>query len=176
MFYEADLPESRGDVLELVARGDVDNSSFAFETYSDSWGYQDGVALRTLNSVRLIDVSAVTRPAYLDATVGLRSLARHVGAPIADIIDLSNQNELRKLFVRTDRPRVESRTGSSPQWLLADLAAKRHPDGSPRVGKDGRLAYLETLRLGWDAEPRQPLDGRVALARTLGRRWPDYEL
>jgi uncharacterized protein len=145
LFYEVDLPESRGDVLELVARGDVDNSSFAFETYDDTWGFRDGVALRTLNSVRLIDVSAVTRPAYSDATVGLRSLAAHVDAPIADVIDLSNQNQLRKLFVHTDSPRIETRTKPTLAERRLMLINNRYPGGHPPGGKDGREALLENL-------------------------------
>jgi HK97 family phage prohead protease len=36
--YEVDPPQSRADVYELVQRGDVRQSSFAFEAFEDDWG------------------------------------------------------------------------------------------------------------------------------------------
>lgn len=172
LFYEVDLPESRSDVLELVTRGDISSSSFAFECWDDSWGYEDGVALRTLLSVRLLDVAPVTRPAYADATVSLRSLARHMDAPIAEVIDLSNRHELRKLFVRTDVSPVETRTSPTLTERRLALIKKRYPGGRPPGGKDGREALLETLARRWpDYEFNTPKSGRQALIETLGKRW-----
>lgn len=101
--YNVDLPEHRADVLELVSRGDISNSSFAFQAYEDDWGLSDqGYPLRTLVSGRLIDVAPVSVPAYRDATVGMRSLAAHMSAPIEDVCKLAEDDELRKLFQRTD--------------------------------------------------------------------------
>lgn len=192
--YLVDVPQSRDDVLELVARGDISASSIAFETWEDDWTTDNGTAVRTLLSGRLIDVAPVSQPAYRDTSVAMRSLADYVNADPADVFDLARQGELRKLLCRSDRPServsaypggghrwrpdpaTESRAGRDPVEALAQLTAKRKPDGSPRGGKDGRLAYLEALRLGWDMEPRPPLDGRVALARTLGLRWALWEL
>jgi HK97 family phage prohead protease len=103
--YDVDVPQCRQDVLELVGRGDVAHSSFAFQTYEDDWTTtQGGVPLRTLVSARLIDVAPVTNPAYPDATVGLRSLARHVDAPLEDVVARSHAGELRQFFVRTGEP------------------------------------------------------------------------
>jgi HK97 family phage prohead protease len=42
LFYEIDLPETRADVGELVERGDMTGSSFAFQTYEDDWKANDG--------------------------------------------------------------------------------------------------------------------------------------
>ncbi|MGO8770090.1 HK97 family phage prohead protease [Mycobacterium sp.] len=168
LFYEVDLPESRADVLELVTRGDVSSSSFAFECWSDSWGYEDGTALRTLESVRLLDVAPVTRAAYPDATVGLRSLARFVDAPIADVIDLSNRHELRKLFTRTDGSQGPP-GGKDGRAALLETLAKRWPDHEP---KDGRAALLEVLGKRWPQDPPRPRSGREALTELLGKRWP----
>jgi hypothetical protein len=60
---------SRGrDVAELLRRGDVDSMSFGFSVPSggDSWS-ADG-SERTLNSVRLHEVSLVAWPAYTGTT------------------------------------------------------------------------------------------------------------
>jgi HK97 family phage prohead protease len=65
---------SRGrDVAELLRRGDVDSMSFGFSVPQggDSWS-TDG-SVRTLNSVRLHEVSIVAFPAY-SATAGTASV------------------------------------------------------------------------------------------------------
>jgi len=62
------------DVLESIRRGDLDGMSFAFETVSDSWATEDGETVRTLEKVKVFDVSVVTYPAYTDTDVAVRSL------------------------------------------------------------------------------------------------------
>jgi HK97 family phage prohead protease len=62
-------------LMEKVKRGDIDQSSFAFRKQDDKWELRDGKKHRTvLKLKRLIDVSAVTYPAYPDATVAMRSM------------------------------------------------------------------------------------------------------
>lgn len=62
---------------EKIKRGDISQSSFAFRTKEDKWEKRNGKDHRTLIKFkRLIDVSAVTYPAYPDATVGMRSLSK----------------------------------------------------------------------------------------------------
>jgi len=72
---EGILPNtSRGrDVAELLRRGDVDSMSFGFSVPQggDSWSTDGGQ--RTLNSVRLHEVSLVAFPAY-SATAGTASV------------------------------------------------------------------------------------------------------
>ena len=80
LVYEVDLPSFRSDVFELVQRGDVQKSSFAFITFEDDWTLaHDGTPLRTLVSGRAIDVAPVNTPAYLDTSSGLRSFAEARG-------------------------------------------------------------------------------------------------
>jgi HK97 family phage prohead protease len=101
--YCVDVPECRGDVLEMVTRGDVANSSFAFIVQEDDWSVSEqGYPMRTLLSGKLIDVAPVLTPAYRDSTVGLRSLARKMNTEVAEVQQLAKANELRKFFVRTD--------------------------------------------------------------------------
>ena len=108
LFYEVLPPRTRADVVELVERGDVSQSSFAFQltsTDGDEWDVTDGgTPRRTLLSVRLIDVAPVWSPAYADTSVGLRSLAAHVGAPVKEIQQLAQRGQLYKLFGRSDAP------------------------------------------------------------------------
>lgn len=113
--YEVDLPQARADVYELVQRGDVRQSSFAFIAYEDDWTTSDqGFPLRTLVSGRALDVAPVNTPAYEDTSVGTRSidgalasLAKKFDADMAEVRGLAQAGELRKFFVRTDGPKAE---------------------------------------------------------------------
>jgi HK97 family phage prohead protease len=103
LMYEVDTPHSRADVYELVQRGDVHQSSFAFRAFEDDWATTDqGFPLRTLISGQLFDVASVNTPAYTDTSVGLRSLARKFDATLEEVRALAEQDGLVKFFKRTD--------------------------------------------------------------------------
>lgn len=126
--YLCDLPESRSDILELVSRGDIGNSSFAFQTFEDDWAVSEqNFPMRTLVSVRLIDVAPVPVPAYTDTTVAMRSLAKHKDVPVDDVLKLRAEQELRKLFMRTDGEPAKRKPMSAMQAKMA-LLAKRAGD------------------------------------------------
>lgn len=146
--YDVDLPSSRTDVFELVRRGDVRQSSFAFIAYEDGWGVTDqGFPLRTLISGRLIDVAPVNMPAYVDTSVGLRnadgglrSLAKHVNAPIEEVRKLAARNELRGLLTRSDRPsqpRRSARAAVATAMTMADEPGLRQ--------RSSRAALVEAM-------------------------------
>lgn len=132
--YEVTPPSTRADVLELVARGDVQKSSFAFRVIEDDWAQtSQGFPKRTLVRVQLVDVAPVNVPAYPDTTAGLRSLARAMDAPYADVRDLAERDELRRLFVRTDlQPAPEEPRRTTPQQARVQLLALRN---SPHGGQ-----------------------------------------
>lgn len=82
--YEVDLPDTGAgrDFRALAERGDIRWSSFAFRTIEDDWSLtEQGFPLRTLRAVQLVDVAPVNSPAYLDTSVGLRSLAARKSPP-----------------------------------------------------------------------------------------------
>lgn len=71
LYYEVDLPNTSyaNDLVELMKRGDVNQSSFAFLIDSDRWEERGGKTYRIIEKVsRLLDVSPVAQPAYPDAT------------------------------------------------------------------------------------------------------------
>lgn len=75
--YEVELPDTQTgrDLIISMERGDITQSSFAFIVEDDSWADADGQVVRTIHKVsRLFDVSAVTYPAYEEASVALRSM------------------------------------------------------------------------------------------------------
>ena len=75
LFYEVDLPNTTyaNDLVELMKRGDVNQSSFAFLIERDRWEQRGGTTYRIIEKVsRLLDVSPVSQPAYPDATSELK--------------------------------------------------------------------------------------------------------
>jgi len=74
LYMSADLPDTQAarDLYTLVARGDVDQMSFAFRVIRQRWN--EGRTERTLTEVSLADgdVSVVTYPAYPTTTVEAR--------------------------------------------------------------------------------------------------------
>jgi uncharacterized protein len=76
LFYEVDLPNTTyaNDLVELMKRGDVNQSSFAFLIEKDRWEQRGGTTYRIIEKVsRLLDVSPVAQPAYPDATSELKT-------------------------------------------------------------------------------------------------------
>jgi HK97 family phage prohead protease len=108
--YAVDLPTARADVYELVQRGDVAQSSFAFVVFEEDWAMTDqNFPLRTLVSGQLRDVAPVNTPAYEDTSVSVRnldaafaSLAKKFEADISEVRKLAEANELVRFFKRSD--------------------------------------------------------------------------
>jgi hypothetical protein len=129
LVYEVDVPRARGDVYELVQRGDVSKSSFAFRVIGEGgeeWGLTDqNFPKRTLLSLDLVDVAPVNAPAYLDTSTAIRSLAHHMDASEDEVRRLAQEGELRKFFTRTDGP-APKRTLSGAEARL--MLLKSTPD------------------------------------------------
>jgi HK97 family phage prohead protease len=131
LVYEADVPQSRADVFELVQRGDVTKSSFAFRVVGDDgdeWGLSDqNFPMRTLKSVQLADVAPVNIPAYLDTDTGLRSLARRMEAPLDEVRKLAADNDLKRFFLRSDSSPASTRQTFGPAARMALLNRASDP-------------------------------------------------
>jgi HK97 family phage prohead protease len=101
LFVEADLPDVTyaNDLRVLIERGDVSTMSFGFSTVRDSWS--DNGAERTLNEVRLHEVSVVTSTAAYPATSAsvrnLRLIARRTSTDFDALTDAIAALELGEL-------------------------------------------------------------------------------
>jgi HK97 family phage prohead protease len=134
--YQVDVPQARADVYELVQRGDVSRSSFAFVTFDEDWSMTDqGFPVRTLLSGRLVDVAPVNTPAYIDTSTGLRSLADKVGAELEEVRSAATIGDLKK-FLDPAQTVIDMKTTRSTgqgephlnlriRQLRAELEAKR---------------------------------------------------
>lgn len=122
--YEADLPDTTyaRDLAELLGRGDVTGSSFAFRLAADggdSWGEtESGFPERSLLRGIVVDVAPVVTPAYLDATSGLRSLAEQRGLDLDTVKAAAAHNELGQLM-RSGAPKVIDLGGVTLRARLA---------------------------------------------------------
>jgi uncharacterized protein len=155
--YTCDLPECRADVFEMISRKDVQHSSFAMQVYDQQFERGDnGVPVRHLLQCRLLDCSPVTSPAYPDATVALRSLAAQFEIDPEEVFQLNRDNELRKLFERTDVPILSGREALKQVGRSGKEALERTLAAAQVSGAD-RLA--ETLAA-------KPVSGAERLAQT----------
>lgn len=129
--YDVDPPRAMEHVTELVQRGDVRKSSFAFRTVDDDWTMTDqGYPLRRLTGAQLVDVAPVNTPAYADTSAGLRSLADKFGAELEEVRSLAKEDELRKFFVITTGPAAQKRPVKrtfGPAAAIALLGRKEDP-------------------------------------------------
>lgn len=142
--YVVNPPEARADIVELVQRRDIRYSSFGFRVHEggDEWEWRDGLARRTLHSADCIDVSPVLAPGYMDTTAMMRafdaalfSIADFVQAEVEEVRSYAQNDELRKFFVRSDKPTL--------------------PAAGPRQGLFGPAAMAQILvrrRDQWDSE------------------------
>ena len=108
MEYEFDAPNTTlgNDLLEMVKRGDVYQSSFAFTVEAEDWQERSGMKpKRVIRSIKKVyDVSPVTYPANPDTMVAKRSYeaTKQIDKDLLKVIDISVkseiniQNELRR--------------------------------------------------------------------------------
>jgi uncharacterized protein len=83
LWYECDLDPTREPIYRSIERGDVTGSSFSFACRTelgakrgkDVWEEIDGVIVRSIYDLTLLDVSPVTFPAYEGATAEARSVS-----------------------------------------------------------------------------------------------------
>ena len=108
MEYEFEAPNTTlgNDLLEMVRRGDVYQSSFAFTVDKEKWEENTGnKPKRIIRSIKKVyDVSPVTYPANPDTMVAKRSYeaTKEIDEDLLKVIDISVkseiniQNELRR--------------------------------------------------------------------------------
>ncbi len=73
---EIDLPDTGDgrDLRELISRGDITGMSFGFVAVRQAWDYSQEPPKRTIQEVRLDEVSVVSNPAYDGTSIAMRSL------------------------------------------------------------------------------------------------------
>lgn len=101
--YEVDLPDTptANELRVALERQEITQSSFQFTVEEDSWEERDGQMYREINKVgRLLDVAAVTFPAYPDATVALRKMENYRNAQKEKIQYKAEEKDLHYRSIR----------------------------------------------------------------------------
>ena len=125
----AQLPDTQlgRDTATLLKRGDVANMSFGFTvpTNGDTWS-EDG-ATRTLNSIRLHEVSIVAFPAYDASTASVRSLDISETKLSESLFKLENGDELDSSeaeVVKSVVDKLTKKIEADPAGSILDLKQK----------------------------------------------------
>lgn len=109
------------DLVELLKRGDVDQMSFGFTVVRDRWEEdEDGRVIRTLEEVRLFDVSPVTFPAYPETSAEARG---------SIVISLPEEIRAGKVLSARSRSLVENARDALAELLV-------HADGEQNEASD----------------------------------------
>ena len=96
--YTFEMPNTSygNDLLELMSRGIIYKSSFAFTVDSGNTRFykdDDGKTVRSINKIeKLYDVSIVTEPAYEDTSVAIKRYKQYI----------EEQEELKKPVIKAD--------------------------------------------------------------------------
>lgn len=103
LHYRFEAPNTAdGDyAVEMVRRGDISGSSFAFRARDDEWRKEGDTWVRTVKSFSdLRDVTITTDPAYTETEVSVRSLDEKDKSlnPIEDKAYLYEIEQLRNLI------------------------------------------------------------------------------
>jgi uncharacterized protein len=131
LHYRVSLPDTQAarDLYTLIERGDVYQSSFAFEVVKEDWAYpkrgEEGLPTRTLKEVRLWDVSPVLWPAApstdVDIARAVRSLAEAMGvSPDAQTVPelMARNAEVETTPDPEPEPELHSEPSPEPDDLL----------------------------------------------------------
>lgn len=130
------------DLMATMRRGDLDQSSFGFQTIRDRWGTGKGdgdnlIDERTLLEVRLFDVSPVTFPAYPQTEAGVRSLLGGAGIDADAIARVVGRRQRGMDPAAVDLAVVRSAMDYLGTLLAGGPADTGHPDGGSGT-RDGR--------------------------------------
>lgn len=142
------------DLMHSIERGDVSQMSFGFQTIKDRWmpAGEDGLPVRELLEVRLLDVSPVTFPAYQQTEVHVRALMDSVMSRIErggvsreerGAMVLAVKNILEQLEAEPGTPHSDEHQ-SEPGTPHSEKREGREP-GTPH-SEERRRALLDRRR------------------------------
>lgn len=145
LWFQAKLPSTSyaRDLVESMRRGDINQNSIGFTVNDQKWEKQDGEDVSVLKSVRLLDVSMVTYPAYVETFSQVRSVSQALGR---------------------EKPTPEDRK------LVREFVERCQPFCDPGLNTGDRSGNGSGLSSCSCGQRDQPGDVDIALAREIRRR------
>lgn len=145
--YEIDMNPADPDAqraLAKVERGDVDGSSFTFNTIRDSWDWTASPPERRLLEVSLQELGPVTMPAYPDTSAAARRalspIAERVHRPVDELIEALKTGEIRSLV---EPPETEERQMESEPEVTIEGAIEEMRAGKVLSAKN--VSYINNV-------------------------------
>lgn len=140
--YECLLPESRQDIAEMIARGDLRGSSFSFVVAEggEKWSTENGQSIRLVTKIKsLLDVSPVTYPAYDDATVAIakrsyEAFSAEAKQAVEVRSNVASEIEKTRAFLDERRAFCPTGPGGGVDNSCGKGASNAEPDSSWREG------------------------------------------
>ncbi len=108
---EIDPPDTTwaNDLMASIDRKDVNQMSFGFHAIRDTWDDQDKkMPVRTLEEVKLIDISPVTFPAYKSTQIQTRELLENAGLDLSIISRVLVKREHGLEITEEDRTEIDT--------------------------------------------------------------------
>lgn len=130
LWFENDLPDTTQarDLMVNVKAGNITQGSFGFQTVRDKWKEDAEPIVRTLQEVKLIDVSLVTFPAYPSTSVSARfSTVAEALATAGEKDGELNRAELRALSTHAEELQ---------QYLSVEPPSRHSADGDVSTPPD----------------------------------------
>ena len=162
--YEIDLPDTQAarDLWTSIDRGDISQSSFAFETIKETREAADPdtteLPLITIREAKLYDVSPVVFPAYEDTDVSARVFLRASdlsGHTIAEVREAYEAGETARLWIppHTEVPAVAETRADEVEDAEPEVRSDMTEDPAPEE-RDSVQKCLDAE----DAEAVEPLE------------------
>lgn len=89
------------DLAVVVKRGDLDQMSFAFRVTDDERERHQDDELRTVKEAEVVDVSAVTFPAYVDTKAEMNSDLHSIGTSVRELRSRKQLNIEQERLIKT---------------------------------------------------------------------------
>lgn len=172
LYFNVKLPKTTlaEDVWNLISEGYIQNVSFGMIVMRDTWTYEDGVEIRYLDEVKLLEISAVSEPAYPQTTVAARSLSQALdGKEIDDQAQESIKAEIEKLQsllpkTEPEGPSIEEAKQEQAR-VEAELKAKVEAEIMQKKATEEELKAQEEAKA--EAEEMQKLYERLEKAAEI---------
>lgn len=104
--FELDINENISyarDLYELVSNNDINGCSFGFRVNDDSWTRtEEGLDLRIIKEVELVEVTITPFPAYLDSEASCRSYENYKGVKEEEVRKAKEQEELELIKIELE--------------------------------------------------------------------------
>ncbi len=130
LWFENDLPDTTQarDLMVNVKAGNITQGSFGFQTVRDKWKEDAEPIVRTLQEVKLIDVSLVTFPAYPSTSVSARF------STVAEALATAGENsgELNRAELRA----LATHSKELQQYLSVEPPPRHSADGDVSTPPD----------------------------------------